>query len=185
MGKQLGFYMTQKDTAEFLNVVQELAPTIVALRDSDVPEVRPADLNEISSGKTLVLWNPAFRSDLQRKWVPDPGYFRLDTLHEPVLEYMPSFSNTWKQKPALGQGRLFGNFEAYLEKPKDFMKWYQDLTKWIRKNYPKNSTSIGGYIGPDAQQFVADGGYLLPGFLPPETPEWEAEIGRTRTLAEP
>ena len=168
--------MTPKDRDEFLIIVQKLAPAIVALRDAEAAEIAPADRSEISSGKTLVLWNPAFRSDLDRKWISDPGYFRLDTLNEPVLEYMPSFTNTWKRKPALGQGRLFGNFESYLRKPKDFLKWYETIAHWIRKNYTENDASIGGYIGPDAQQFAAGGGYLLPNFLPPETPAWEAEL---------
>lgn len=179
MGHQISFYMTPRDRNEFLNVVQGLAPTIVALRDANIAELSPSAQAEISSGKTLVLWNLALLTHLQRKWVADPGYFRVDTLREPTLEFMPSFHNPWKGKPALVQGRLFGNFESYLGKPKDFHKWYEDLARWLRKNYLKNSNGVGGYIGPEAQQFVADGGYLLPSFVPPETPEWEAELERT------
>jgi len=178
MGKQITFYMTPKDRDEFLSVVQAFAPTVVALRDADVAAISPSDRAEIGSGKTLVLWNPALCSSLQRTWIDDPGYFRVDTLREPALEYMPSISATWKREAALLQGRLFGNFESYLGKPEGFHKWYESLARWIRKNYSKNSNNVGGYIGPGAKQLVADGVYLLPSFVPPETPEWQAELDR-------
>lgn len=176
MGHQLYFYMTPKDRGEFLNFVQKLAPTLVALRDSDVSETQPANSSEIDSGGTLVLWKRTSDSRLVRKWVPDPGYFRVDTLKEPALEYMSSFPSLWKEEPALGQGRLFGNFEPYLDKPADFMKWYEVLAGWIRKHYSKNKKVMGGYVGPDAQEFANQGGCLLPSFVPPETPEWDLKI---------
>jgi hypothetical protein len=177
MGNQIHFYMTEIDREEFLNIVQEYAPTLIALRDADVAEVNPSDESEINSGKTLALLNLQFSSGLHRKWIPEPGYFRLDTLNEPVLEYMPSFYNRWQERPGLGQGRLFGNFESHLGKPPDFFKWYESLANWIRKHYKKNPNAIGGYIGSDAEKFRAEGGYLLPNFLPPATPEWISRIG--------
>jgi hypothetical protein len=115
---------------------------------------------------------------LQREWVPEPGYYTVDGLRTPTLEFTPSFTATWEGKPGLGQGRLFGNFEPYLGKPADFEKWYETLVRWIRQNYQKSPASTGGYVGPEAYEFYKSGAYLLPNILPPRTQEWLAEIAR-------
>jgi hypothetical protein len=73
---------------------------------------------------------------------------------------------------------LFGDFDPDLGKPPKFEKWYESLTRWIRKNYAKNPAGKDGYVGPAAYEFYKNGGYLLPNFLPPSTKEWLAEIGK-------
>jgi hypothetical protein len=177
MGRQIHFYMLPEDRIEFLRVVQEHGSITGVLRDSDSPQVGPT-AEDVGDDKTLCLWNRKLLPNLKRKWIPDPGYYRLDTLKEPILEFTPSFTATWEGKPALGQGRLFGNFEPYLGKPEDFEKWYESLVHWIRQHYQKNPASTGGYIGHAAYEFYQQGGYLLPNFLPPYTKEWLAEIGK-------
>lgn len=97
---------------------------------------------------------------------------------------MPSFKATWQGKPALGQGRLFGNFEAYLKKPADFEKWYEGLASWIRKRYRKSPLGSGGFVGPEAFEFYEAGGFLLPNILPPSTREWIAEIDKQHAKSE-
>jgi len=84
----------------------------------------------------------------------------------------------WEGKPALVQGRLYGIFDLYLGKPPEFEKWYETLVRWIRKNYRKSPTSMGGYLGPAAYEFYNEGGYLLPQFLPPRTEVWLAELDK-------
>jgi hypothetical protein len=170
--------MRPEDRNEFLGFVQKHDPVSIVLRDEHSPSVeQAADLN-VDEGKTLCLWNRKILPRIDRKWIPEPGYYRVDSLKSPVLEFTPSFTATWEGKPALGQGRLFGNFEPSLGKPPEFEKWYGHLTRWIRKNYRKSPTSLGGYIGPAAYEFYNEGGYLLPNFLPPRTKEWLSEIGK-------
>jgi hypothetical protein len=171
--------MLPEDRSAFIRLVQEHDPVVATLRDSDSSEVQPlADL-DVGDKKTLCLWNRKLLPRLERKWIPDPGYYRVDGLHTPTLEFSSSFKVTWEGKPALGQGRLFGDFDSYLGKPPDFEKWYEHLTRWIRKNYRKSPTSMGGYVGPAAYEFYNnEGGYLLPQFLPPRTEVWLAEIGK-------
>jgi hypothetical protein len=178
MGRQIHFYMLPEDQNAFLRLVQERAPVVVTARDSDSAKVEPADDHDIDPGKTLSLWNRALLPRLERKWIPDPGYYRVDGLKTPVLEFTPSFSGNWESKPALGQGRLFGDFDSYLGKPEEFGRWYESLVRWIRQNYQKNPASTGGYVGPAAYEFYKDGGYLLPNFLPPRTKEWLTEISK-------
>ncbi len=189
MGRQIHFHMLPDDQNAFLRFVQERAPILVIARDSDSAEVQPAADTDTGPDKTLCLWNRDLLPHLERKWIPEPGYYRADSLKAPILEFSPSFTATWEGKPALGQGRLFGNFEPYLGKPQDFEKWYESLVRWIRQNYQKSPASAGGYVGPAAYEFYKGGGYLLPNILPPRTKEWLAEIGkqhgRSRTPVRP
>jgi hypothetical protein len=148
------------------------------MRDSDSAHVEPIGNQEIGPDKTFCLWNRELLPHLEREWVPNPGYYRLDTLYKPILEFTPSFTAIWEDNPALGQGRLFGNFESYLEKPQGFAKWYDRLARWIRANYHKNPRGTGGYVGPGAYEFYEGGGYLLPNFLPPRTKEWLALLNK-------
>jgi hypothetical protein len=170
--------MLPEDQKAFLRFVQERDPIVIITRDSDSAEIQPiADL-AIGRDKTLLFWNRKILPSLEREWVPAPGYFTVSELRMPILEFTPSFTATWEGKPGLGQGRLFGNFEPYLGKPPDFEKWYETLTRWIRKNYRKSPRGTGGYVGPAAYEFYMKGGYLLPNFLPPRTKEWLAEISK-------
>ncbi len=175
MGRQIHLYMLPADRNEFLRVIQKYGPTDIVLRDFDSSHVQPI-AGPASADKTLCLWNRRLIPSLERKWVPEPGYYRIDTLNEPIIEFTPSFTATWCGKPSLGQGRLFGNFEPYLGKPADFGGWYGSLVRWIRQHYRKNRATTGGYIGPAAYELYEQGGYLLPNFLPPKTKEWLAEI---------
>jgi hypothetical protein len=155
--------MLPEDQNAFLRVVQQRDSTVVVVRDSDSAEIIPLASSGISPDKTLCLCDGRLFPRLKRKWIPGPGYYRIETLKTPILEFTPSFTATWEGMPGLGQGRLFGNFEPYLGKPPDFEKWYESLARWIRLNYQKNPAS---------------GGYLLPNILPPRTKEWLAEIGK-------
>jgi hypothetical protein len=178
MGRQIHFYMLPEDRSAFIRLVQERDPVVVTLRDSDSSRVRPLANLSVGDKKTLCLWNRAFLPHLERKWIPDPAYFTVDGLHTPTLEFNFSFKVTWEGKPALGQGRLFGDFDSYLGKPPEFEKWYETLVRWIRKNYRRSPTTMGGYLGPAADEFYNEGGYLLPQFLPPKTEIWRTEIGK-------
>ena len=170
--------MLPEDRNAFLRFVQERDPVVVIDRSSDSAEALPISDPDVGSDKTLCLWNRKLLPYLERKWIPDPGYYTVDGLNTPILEFTSSFTATWEGKPALGQGRLFGNFEPYLGKPPEFEKWYESLVRWIRTNYEKNPRGTGGYVGPAAYEFYKRGGYLLPNILPPRTKEWLAEIGK-------
>jgi|SRR5215471_13625871 len=178
MGRQIHFHMLPEDRDAFLRLVQERDPVVVSAKDSDSAEIQSASHQDIVSGKTLSLWNRKFLPHLEREWISDPGYYRVDVLHTPTLEYTPSFTATWEGKPALGQGRLFGNFEPYLGKPEEFEKWYEGLVRWIRANYQKNPRATSGYVAPAAYDSFRKGAYLLPNFLPPRTKEWLAELSK-------
>jgi hypothetical protein len=178
MGRQVHFHMLGEDLREFFRFVQDDPQVTITARDSSTAQVLPLGDRAADSENTLCLWNKKFLPRIERKWISEPGYYRVDSLRLPVLEFMPPFKATWEGKPALGQGRLFGNFEAYLGKPADFEKWYEVLASWIRKRYRKGPLGPGDYVGPEAYEFYRSGGFLLPNTLPPRTREWIAEIDK-------
>src|SRR5258708_8091056 len=182
MGRQIQSYILPEDQRALLDFAENHDSVVATLRDADSPKIQPLTGSQSSESKALVFWNRGLLTNLERKWIPDPGYYRVDTLHLPVLEFIPSLKTTWEGKAAVVQGRLFGDFDPYLAKPPEFEKWYESLARWIRKNYRKNSAKIGGYIGPAAYEIYPNGGYLIPNFVPPRTREWLDEISEQHSV---
>lgn len=178
MGRQIHFYMMAADRDAFLDLIRDSSATVVVDRDSNSEIVRHLENANLNPHKTLCLWNRDYLSQVERKWIPEADSYRLDTLHNPILEFVQSFQTTWKRNAALGQGRLFGDFDAHLGKPADFQKWYERVGRWMRKNYRKSPAQWGGYVGPAAYEFFKDGGYFLPNFKPPQTKTWLAQMAK-------
>jgi hypothetical protein len=120
----------------------------------------------------MILWNKQLTATLQRKWIDSatPGYYRVDQLAFPVLEFSMSMLTDWQGKPALTQGRIYGQFAG---KPVEFERWFEQIVRYIRKHWRGNPVSLlGGYVGPAASDWFTSGGLLLPMFVPPITAEW-------------
>lgn len=171
MGKQVLFHMTAEDRHNFCIYARDVGLEL-GRRDGDSRAALPLTCESFDDEGTFCFWSKKLCPDLKRTWISDPGYYRVDSLRLSVLEYMPSVAAEWEGRPALCQGRLFGNFEAGLGKPIQFLQSYQALVAWIKKNYRKNSFGLGGYIGPSAWDFHTQGGNLLPLFVPATTREW-------------
>ena len=178
MGRQIHFHMLPNDRDEFLRFVQEDDSVAFVSKDGESSSVVPLPIDAIDSKQSVYFWNRGFLPDLERKWVPDPGYYGLSNLYAPILEFRPSILTTWEEKPALVQGRLYGIFDPDLGKPPEFEKWYERLVRWIRKTNRRNPTSVRGFVGPAAYQFFEEGGYLLPQYLPVRTQAWLDEIAK-------
>jgi len=170
--------MLPRDCEAFFKYLHQRTNVVVAPRDADVSKIEPVSGFDVADGKTLCLWNLGLLPSLERAWIPDPGYYRVDILRQPVLEFTQCLLTTWEEKPALVQGRLFGDFDEYLGKPLEFEKWFDALARWMRKNLEKNPTATGGYVGPAAYGLYKSGGFLLPQFLPPRSKVWLTEIGK-------
>jgi hypothetical protein len=181
MGRQIHFYMLPGDRDAFIRFVQKDELVAVISEGSDSPIVRPLEQGDVRDHKNVYFWNRRFLPRFQRKWIPGPRYYTVNELDLPVLEFIGSTLTTWEDRPALVQGRLYGIFDAYLAKPPEFEKWYERLVRWIRRNYRRNPTSMGGYVGPAALELFENGAYLLPQFLPPRTDVWLTEIRKQHT----
>jgi len=172
MGRQILFHMLLDDQRAFIDFVTSRSLVVVTTKDSKFETPESIDFTLSNSGP-LCLWNREILPKLRRKWIAEPGYYRIDLSTEPVLELIPSLPTTWGGKPALTQGRLYGIFER---KTPVFHTWFESLRRWIRQNFSSDPTRDRGYVGPAAYRLYREGGYLLPQFVPPETPEWFANL---------
>jgi hypothetical protein len=170
--------MLPDDRETFLRFVQKDDPVAIISESSDSPIVRPLEQPDFCLHGNVYLWNRRFLPCFKRKWIPGPRYYGVSVLDLPLLQLSASTLTIWGDEPALVQGRLYGVFDPDLERPPGFEKWYERIVRWIRKNYRKNPTTAGGYVGPNAYELFEKGGYLLPQFLPPRTDLWLAEIGK-------
>jgi hypothetical protein len=170
--------MLPTDRDAFLSFIRTDELVEILAEGDTSPIVRPLQTIAPAGHRKLYLWNRRHLPILKRKWVPGGRFYGVSALDCPVLELINSAEVTWEQKPALVQGRLYGVFDDYLEKPPEFAKWYEKLVRWIRKNWKRGPISMGGYLGPDAYDFYQKGGYLLPQFVPPPTTEWLVEINK-------
>lgn len=170
MGRQVQFHALPNDIRTFLEFVQQRDPVIVAIRDSDSPEVR-AFLDPSSETDVLMLWNQDLLNALKRRHIvaSERDYYSFDS-SLPILEFSPSRFCEWNGRKALRSGRIYGTFDS--QSPR-FEKWYNALARWIRKNFIKSSLPMIPYVGPAAYDWYKEGGLLLPMMIPPAvTPAW-------------
>jgi hypothetical protein len=139
--------------------------------DHDSATVKPLVSQPTNANETLILWNQELLLELRRKLVSREAaeeYYRVDEFAQPVLEFEGSFLGQWCNRPSLTQGRIYGIFD---NKSQDFLRWYEQIVRYIRKAFVRNPAVLSGYVGPAAYKWFCEGG-LLPTFLPPDTNAW-------------
>jgi len=169
MGRQIQLSMLPNDIGALLDEVRSDGEIEVILRDSDTATVQPLASDLCG---TAILWDKKLLPILERKLVTSAAspYYRVDEFRHPVLELTPSIMSEWCGRPALTQGRIYGQFEG---KPVAFEKWFERVVRRIRKHWRKNPVALlHGYVGPAASDWFESGGLLLPMFVPPVTSEW-------------
>jgi hypothetical protein len=173
MGRQIQFHMLPEDCAHFLRYVQERDPVIVIPFTSKSRQLQEA-LSPCKGG-WFCLWNQAISHSIEYQHVPQSKvgpHYRIDD-SGPVLEFSPSSLETWNGRSALRQSRIYTGHTA--DKGSNFVRWFNALSGWIRRNYLSSPDKfIGGYVGPAALEWFKQGGLLLPMIYPPITPEWLA-----------
>jgi hypothetical protein len=184
MGRQIIFHMLPEDRSNFLGFVQQRDRVVVTGFTSNTADVQPIDFEEPQRRRDwLCLWNLDLLPSLERRHVPvsDIGpYYRVDD-SLPILEFSTSIQVQWDQRPALVQGRLYGN--AYQDHS-PLKTWYEALARWLRKNFVKNPIGwMSGYVGPAAYQWYERGGLLLPTYNPPLTEEWRDTINEQHPIS--
>lgn len=184
MGRQIQLTMLPADVDALLTEIRSHAPVEIVIRDEDSADATAlTSVSEVSekSDSILILWNKNLMPTLKRKWIDlrTPGYYSVDYFTLPVLEFSLSVLTEWQGKPALTQGRIYGQFDG---KPVEFEKWFEQIVRYIRKSWRKNPVALlGGYVGPAASEWFASGGLVLPMFVPPVTPEWTRVMKQQHT----
>jgi len=173
MGRQVQISALPGDVEGLVAHIQSQHRVILAKRD-DPHSATVKSLEGLTSdaNETFILWNQELLPQLQRKYISREtaeGYYHVDLSAEPVLEFSGSFLGEWCGRPSLTQGRIYGIFD---DKSREFLRWFEQIVRHIRRTFERNPASLSGYVGPAAYKWFLQGGLLLPTFLPPETDVW-------------
>lgn len=174
MGRQILLSMLPEDDEALLTYIKSQHCVVLVKRDHAYSAIVESLTSIPRNGNvTLILWNQELLPVLRRKVISGAAhknYYRVDETAQPVLEFETSIVGRWRDKPSLTQGRIYGVFD---NKSKDFSRWFDQITRHIRKAFMKNPASLSGYIAPAAYKWFRRGGLLAPTFLPPDTPAWQ------------
>src|SRR5215469_6959658 len=133
MGRQIQLSILPSDANALMAAIRSHDPLEVAFRSGN--DADPEPLDSIPNGhQALVLWNRRFVPTLKRRYISsaNPPYYLADEQTEAILEFSTSVLAEWQGLPALTQGCIYGVFDS---KPVEFQKWYERITRYIRKNW--------------------------------------------------
>lgn len=141
MGRQVRFYMTREDEVEFLSFVRTTGDVKIIAQTSEAPNGdRFSTFQELQGrrlGSDCELWNASISPPPEFKHVPSRGIYCLDFLQSEVINVSPSFLVDQR----LTQGRLHIETTILAAKKElawkgaEFLEWYEQLSRWIRRNY--------------------------------------------------
>jgi hypothetical protein len=173
LGRQVHISVLPEDVEELLTHIKSRHRVVVVKRDDpDSATVKPLASKPANTNEILILWNQELLPKLGRKLVSREtagDYYRVDEFAQPVLEFGASFLGRWCNRPSLTQGRIYGIFD---NKSQDFLRWYEQIVRYIRKAFVRNPASLSGYVGPAAYKWFRESELLMPTFLPPDTDAW-------------
>jgi hypothetical protein len=172
MGRQIHISVLPEDVEQLLTHIKSRHPVVVAKRDDYDPKVKPLALLPTGETDLFMLWNRDLLPQITRRRInrkDGSRYYTADEQAEPILEFSVSLLRQWRNRLGLTQGRIYGVFD---NKSQDFVTWYEQIVRYIRKAFVRNPANLSGYVGPAAYKWFLQGGLLLPTFLPPETDVW-------------
>jgi hypothetical protein len=175
MGKQVRFYMFPQDEADFLEFVFKDSTIVARLPVFENPEEsiikNPGYLLDNPEIRVILYWNttlgfkPEYFKRIQRKiFNEETGnfieleeeYFKVDSFNAPVIEHNRSFA---RNDGHFVQGRIWAemhrieNNEKYVYKGLEFEKWYDQIAKWVRKNFTRVK-EVDAYVGSEALKWM-------------------------------
>lgn len=160
MGRQVYFYMDERDEAEFKEFMSNLGSTILLPgTPSAVPTAQ--SLLELPPQSQpfwwLVLVVPeALRDGVIFKFVPTQGHYVIDSLDSPVIE----FSRSKVGEGTIRRGRIWAELQQLtsdgnrVQKPEVLGKTFERLARFLRSKYRKEGAA---YVGPGASRLVEEG----------------------------
>ena len=163
MGRQINFYMLPEDEKEFISYVLQRKDVVMiaAPFESKFPNIISSLPEPFSKPfwHSVYFWSKNINGKLETKYIEKQGYFLIDSLMSPVIE----FSRSFMQDNFLVRGRIWAQLKYWkgneiVSKGKEFENWFNSMTRWIRKHYQKISELE--YIGPYALEWKKRGGVL-------------------------
>jgi len=155
MGKQVNFFMAEKDELLFLEKVEELG--YIIYNDDDERNRIQVDKNDIICSNWLELYISFNGAN-----IPKDGEF-INQICSEIVQY--SRCRSWVEGN-LSPGRIWGEFKYWdsndelATKSSEFNEMYNTLAKWLKKNM-KLSTDKSFYIGEYAYQLYKEKQYVM------------------------
>lgn len=165
MGKQVNFYLLPDDAAKLEAKLRDKEPLIVlhSRSDSSMPRAL-AHLNFEENGRRWLyfyLVRPEDLNDVVMRHVPAQGYWVVDALRSPVIEFTQCFFDGHD----LRRGRIYyvDNFYGVngklIEKTEPFKKWARSVFATTKKILSKYDSYF--YIGEETKTWLAGSGGAL------------------------
>ena len=165
MGRQVNFFMAKDDEEKFLSFVRQtgevvLLPPISAAGDFQPVQELPEPFST-DQWRQFWLWNKSLASNFQSEYVAEKGYYVINGLLSPLVE----FSRSYVKDNTMYPGRIWAEFTIIDsetsdldQKDREFRRWYETLAKWIRKEFYHTGWMI--FAGRGALKFQDEGGTL-------------------------
>ena len=164
MGKQVNFYMDERDEREFVTFILSDPDARICLhesRDGELEFITNFVDPTVSPSVPLDLWHSAKSPPPIFEHLENQSAYFIDRLQSEVIE----FSRCHLDGQTLTRGRLWmeqrklnSERTELLMKNKAFNQWYQKLANRVRKRGQRNSA--GHYVWPGAAEHLAAGGFL-------------------------
>jgi len=144
MGKQLGFLMDADTERSFADYVLEEGVIVHQPNNKNQIFIKelPKPFSDIG-WFSLLLYKPQFGMYTLNK------ANCIDPILSPVIEFCRTIILHEEKRIAFGRLWLEVNYyqnDRLVEKDPALYEWYKSLTKWIRKNIPKQELAIGGRV---------------------------------------
>ncbi len=167
MGRQINFYMLPEDETEFIKFVKSIGNIeIHAYRSREIPFRSLKQLPKpfsVDFWGTVYLYNKAI-GIVEYHYVEKQKHYYISNDKSTVIEFSRSGLN---DKNQLLEGRIWiaTNYVVkdsseelvWKQKPKEFIEWYEKITRWLRKNYLKYGSI---YISKRVLEWLKQGGKL-------------------------
>ena len=158
MGRQINFYMAPNDEKMLRDYI--LSQEHIAIIGQPSWTNQPCILKDFDPTVadetlwlTVYLWNQDITPQVFMKTVEAQGYYVVDFFKSEVIQWGRCYLDM--QNNILRRGRLW--MEAYhfegdqpFKKNEAFIRWFERLQKWVRKNCTKCDKYPGCYVGSEA-----------------------------------
>lgn len=167
MGHQFYYFMAREDFLELERRLRAIQPLVILHFRSQGPAPRVVESSDlVENGERWVsffLARPEDTKDVVVKHVPQQGYWALDFLQSPVIEY----GRCGCDGKQLYRTRMYyvdgywGPDSMWHVQPEGFQKWAKSVFSTTKRMLKKRGSD---YIGPHAQKWVDAGGTLIDEF---------------------
>lgn len=164
MGKQVNFYMTDRDEADFVEFVRsdrDVGLFMSVVPTNDVPLLAELPKQGVPFWFSLCLWDRDHSPAPKIDYVPEQRYYTVDEIRSEVIQFWRSHLDEGR----LVRGRIWAEMAVWqndgtlLRKSESFRKWFDRLANWIKRHSVRDDR--GDYVLPGAAEYARQGGRLV------------------------